>query len=699
MPGSPPANLPAAARSAVVRSNPVREGATVGHNGPMGKFHRLTAVLTTAVLAASLAACADDRPSAADAAKELAAGLSKLDVGGSAFTVVRAEDVTTDLGTITEALAPLKPKVAVDGVESTGEDTATATLDYVWDVDASDEDWTYSTSVELSREEDEWQAEWDPAIFVPKLRVDERLAREEIPADRGDITGANGEALVTQRPVLRVGIDKTKAPEEGQDAAARALAGVLELDPAPYAEQVAAAGAEAFVEAIVLREDSPLAADRAAIDAIPGAVALQDFRELAPTRSFARELLGTVGEPTAELIEQSGGKLQAGDITGLSGLQRQHNDLLAGTPGIMITGLIGEGDALRSQTLFTKPPVDGKPLATTLDAKLQTLAENTLAEEPSASSIVAIRPSTGEILTAANGPGSEGLPTALLGQYPPGSTFKIATTLALLRKGLTPESPTECPAELTVDGRSFNNASTYPAQFTGTIPLLQSFAQSCNTGFISNRDQVSQQELASAAADLGIGVEASIGTPAFFGVVPTEAEGTAHAASMIGQGEILVSPLALATMAASVGKGARVTPTVLAGGQDDASPSDSAPSASPSASSSASPSSGPSEDASKSTNAPAEPSKLTAEEAATLRTLMRAVVTEGGAGMLAGVPGDPVHAKTGTAEFGSETPPRTHAWIVALQGDLAVAVFVEEGELGSTSGGPLMEAFLRGAGS
>ncbi|WP_159803225.1 penicillin-binding transpeptidase domain-containing protein [Arthrobacter zhaoguopingii] len=660
----------------------------------MGKFHRLTAVLTTTVLAASLAACADDRPSAADAAKRLAAGLSKLDVGGSAFTAVRAEDVTTDLGSITEALAPLKPRVAVDGVESTGEDTATATLDYVWDVDASDEDWTYSTSVELSREEDEWQAEWDPAIFVPELRVDEHLAREEIPADRGDITGADGEVLVTERTVLRVGIDKTKAPEDGHDAAARALAALVEIDPASYAEQVAAAGAEAFVEAIVLREDAPLAADRAAIDAIPGAVALQDFRELAPTRAFARELLGTVGEPTAELIEQSGGKLEAGDITGLSGLQRQLNELLAGTPGVRITAVLGDGNTLTPRSLFAKSPVDGKPLATTLDAKLQTLAEEVLAEEPSASSIVAIRPSTGEVLTAANGPGSEGLPTALLGQYPPGSTFKIATTLALLRKGLTPESPTDCPAELTVDGRSFNNASTYPAQFTGTIPLLQSFAQSCNTGFISNRDQVSQQELASAAADLGIGIEASIGTPAFFGVVPAEAEGTAHAASMIGQGEILVSPLALATMAASVGKGARVTPTVLAGGQDEASSSGSAPSAS----SSASPSSEPSGEASPS-SAPVEPSKLTAEEAATLRALMRAVVTEGGAGMLAGVPGDPVHAKTGTAEFGSETPPRTHAWIVALQGDLAVAVFVEEGELGSTSGGPLMEAFLRGAGS
>ncbi|MHA7261718.1 penicillin-binding transpeptidase domain-containing protein [Arthrobacter sp. TMN-37] len=655
----------------------------------MGKFHRLTAVLTTAVLAASLAACADDRPTAEDAAKKLAAGLAELDVAGSAFTVVRAGDVTTDLGTITQALAPLKPRVAVDGVESTGDDTATATLDYVWDIDSTDTDWTYSTSVELARVEDEWQAAWDPSIFVPKLRVDERLARDEIPADRGDITGTDGEVLVTQRPVLRVGIDKTLIPAEGHDAAARALAALMEIDPASYAEQVAAAGAEAFVEAIVLRQDSPLAADRAALEAIPGAMSIPEFRELAPTRTFARELLGTVGEPTAELIEQSGGKLKAGDITGLSGLQREHNELLAGTPGIMITGLIGEGDALRSQTLFAKSPVNGKALATTLDVDLQALAENTLAEEPSASSIVAIRPSTGEILTAANGPGSEGLPTALLGQYPPGSTFKIATTLALLRKGLTPESPTECPAELTVDGRTFNNASTYPAQFSGTIPLLQSFAQSCNTGFISNRDEVSQQELASAAADLGIGVEASIGTPAFFGAVPAEAEGTAHAASMIGQGEILVSPLALATMAASVGKGARVTPTVLAGGQDAEAPS---------ASSSASPSAGPSEDASASVK-PAEPSKLTAEEAATLRTLMRAVVTEGGAGMLAGVPGEPVQAKTGTAEFGSETPPRTHAWIVALQGDLAVAVFVEEGELGSTSGGPLMEAFLRGAAS
>lgn len=81
-----------------------------------------------------------------------------------------------------------------------------------------------------------------------------------------------------------------------------------------------------------------------------------------------------------------------------------------------------------------------------------------------------------------------------------------------------------------------------------------------------------------------------------------------------------------------------------------------------------------------------------------MRSLMRSVVTEGGAALLAGVPGEPVLAKTGTAEFGTEDPPRTHAWIVALHGDLAVAVFVEEGEYGSTSGGPLLKEFLTKAG-
>ena len=76
---------------------------------------------------------------------------------------------------------------------------------------------------------------------------------------------------------------------------------------------------------------------------------------------------------------------------------------------------------------------------------------------------------------------------------------------------------------------------------------------------------------------------------------------------------------------------------------------------------------------------------------------MRGVVTQGSGRRLAGLDGPEVIAKTGTAEYGGKTPPKTHAWMIAAQGDLAVAVYVQDGPSGSGSAGPLLEAFLRGA--
>ena len=98
------------------------------------------------------------------------------------------------------------------------------------------------------------------------------------------------------------------------------------------------------------------------------------------------------------------------------------------------------------------------------------------------------------------------------------------------------------------------------------------------------------------------------------------------------------------------------------------------------------------------TDVTAQPSEpLTAREAAFLQDLMRGVVRAGSGAFLADVPGAPVLAKTGTAEFGDDEPLRTHAWMIAAQGDLAVAVFVEVGESGSRTAGPVLEEFLRGA--
>jgi cell division protein FtsI/penicillin-binding protein 2 len=83
-----------------------------------------------------------------------------------------------------------------------------------------------------------------------------------------------------------------------------------------------------------------------------------------------------------------------------------------------------------------------------------------------------------------------------------------------------------------------------------------------------------------------------------------------------------------------------------------------------------------------------------------LHGLLRGVVTGGSGRGLADVPGPPVIAKTGTAEYGEpqgDGSLRTHAWMIAAQGDLAVAVFVERGESGSRTAGPILEEFLRNA--
>ena len=141
---------------------------------------------------------------------------------------------------------------------------------------------------------------------------------------------------------------------------------------------------------------------------------------------------------------------------------------------------------------------------------------------------------------------------------------------------------------------------------------------------------------------------------------------------MIGQGRVVASPLAMATVAASVARGRGVVPRLLPDPKAD--PADStAPTAS-------------------------VKDTLTGGEAAQLRQLMRGVVTAGSGSFLASVPGAPVLAKTGTAEFGTGTLLRTHAWMIAVHGDLAVAVFVDVGTSGSGTAGPILDRFLRAAG-
>lgn len=649
---------------------------------------RLTAYLASAgLLLTGCAGPGDRQDDARSAAESLAEDLQS----GDAFDIPMAavDGETTDAAVVEDdraealgGMGGLSPaEVQVLEVSEAKEDSSRiATLGWRWDMPSTDEDWTYETTAALIPVEQDdsasgkWAVVWDRSIVEPSLEADEQLRVTELSAARGDITGAGGASLVTERPVHKVGLDKSQLPEEQQDDAARDLAEAVGVDPDTYAQTVASSGKEAFVEAITLREADFRELDSAEMQQVPGLLVREEEMPLAPTPQFARDILGSVGPADQEDIEASDGALTETDEIGRGGLQEAHDDTLRGQDGIRVESVsLGADGTARPQTeqmLFEHEAQDGEDLPVTLDQQLQLRAEEILSEVESPSAIVAIRPSSGEVLAAANGPDSEGYSTALLGQYAPGSTFKVATSLAMLREGATPSTTVACPAEITVEGAEFQNAPTYPEGSLGEIPLRESLAQSCNTSFIAQHETVDQVELKDAAAALGLGVPLDLGVPAFEGSMPDEEPTAEHAAAMIGQGRTLVSPMTMAVMAASVAEGRLVSPTLLEPGSETH------------------------DDSGTDTHSSAPAKPLTQEEASGLQDLTRAVVTDGHLKGLQTLEPNTAMGKTGTAEYGTDNPPKTHSWVIASHGDLAVAVFVEDGDYGSVTGAPLMEEML-----
>jgi cell division protein FtsI/penicillin-binding protein 2 len=550
---------------------------------------------------------------------------------------------------LTAAKADRPASVDVVSVTEPAGGRASTRLRVTWTLDGG-RSWTYDTTVGLAQTGGRWAVVWAPTLVHPALTGSATLTATRTQASRGRILGTEKEELAGPRDVVFVGIE----PDRAHDAAATAsqVASLVDVDAAALTHAVRAAKPTAFVDVITLRSEA-YARVGGKLSAIPGVVTRKGTLPLGRTATFARALLGSVGPATKEIVDASKGRVQAGDLTGLSGLQRSYDAQLAGTPGAVVKA--------GTSTVLTAPAVAGRDVTTTIDPAVQTAAESALAAASKPAALVAIRPSTGDVVAVANGgPNAAGYDRALLGQYPPGSTFKVVSGYALLRQGYTATTPVACPPSVTIEGRKIANAE---GEVLGTVPFRTDFAQSCNTAFVGSRSKVSPQQLGDAAAALGYGEADALGVQAFGGSVPTSAGALEHAVDMIGQGKVLASPLTVATVSASVAAGARVTPRLVV---------DPAPA-----------------------GTPAARTPLAKGTVTTLQGLMRAVVTEGTGTTLGDVPGAPVHGKTGTAEFGTKNPPDTHAWFTGYQGDLAFAVVVEGGGFGGQVAAPIAADFIR----
>ncbi|MDN6151924.1 MAG: penicillin-binding protein [Yaniella sp.] len=668
----------------------------------------MTAMLVVGTLGLSACGQVDDPTQAAEQfAEQLSSDqLEALDGASLAKGSMEPES----LAEATAALAAYPATVSLDSVVEDDADELTATADYTvtWNLsdgteaedaaeasdapdesDATSEDhWSYTTKATLvwDDEAEAWEPQLAAETLVPGLAEGGRVDVAVAPAQRGKILDTQDVPLATERPVQRIGIDKTHllnelavdgeepTDDEVSEAAAEsatALAEALDLDTDTFIDRVQAAGDRAWVEFIVLRDDDETDIPSDQITEIPGAVAREDTMVLGPTATFARSLLGSYGEPSAEQVENSDGEMTAGTPTGLSGLQHTYNEELSGTNGLEITvdnADVSTEDLPDSDPVeFSRESEDGTAITTTLDTRIQELAEETIGDSDVLAGLVAIRPSDGHILAAADGPEDTSWPLAMQGSYAPGSTFKIVTALAMLRNGMDAESTVECPETINVGGTEISNFDGYPSDHLGEITLADAIAQSCNTSFVGQFEDISPQQEHDAATALGLVEDPIVGYDgAFLGSVPTDVEGTQHAAGLFGQGLVQTSPLGMATVAASVSAGETVSPVLVSD-----------------------PSVDPTENENLLGNTP-----LTEDEAAQLRELMSGPVETGTVPILQDVPGAPVLAKTGTAEYVSEGEDLAHTWIMALHGDLAVSLFFHEGFAGAQTNGPVLKEFL-----
>ena len=516
--------------------------------------------------------------------------------------------------------------------------------------------WTARGVLGLTNRNGRWRVDWSSQSIDTSLRPGDHLVTKIKWPDRAPILGAGGAALTVAAPRVSVGIEGSRVTD------AAALSAPLERAGATPAQVGAALATGAahpqwFVPVLDLPE-AQYEALKPMLYPIPGTVFQTHAVHQAITPELAAHIVGSTGPITAEQLSRLKAPYQANDLVGQTGIEGAYERQLAGSPGGNISVVDHSGSVVSTLASFTAKA--GIPVQTTIDPTLQGAAEQALTGVTQPAALVAMQASTGNVVASVSRPSTQGVNIAFTGQYAPGSTFKVLTTADLLEHGLSPSSPASCPATITVGGQTFHN---FEGEAAPSLTLAQAFAASCNAAFIGLATNLPNPSLAATGLQFGLGVTPHLGLDAFGGRIPTPTSDGERAATAIGQANVVVSPLAMATVAAAVDAGSLHEPRLVAGAPDG--------------------------------TTAGQPLDPTVD--ADLQTMMAAVVTSGtaaGAGLAPGT-----HGKTGTAEFGTANPPQTHAWFIGYHGDLAFAVIVVGGGVGGTVAAPIAAKFLTAAGT
>ena len=519
---------------------------------------------------------------------------------------------------------------------------------------------TLHSTVELTEVSGHWLVRWAPSTVSDGLGDGDSFSvRQDWPV-RADVLGAAGASLTPTATFVQVGLVGQRLAAD-TTALSQGLAGAG-FDPSVVAATIGQA--QKHPTQFTLLETLPQSRYlqlKPMIYPLQGTAFLTVQQKAALTPDLSAHVVGRTGPVTAEQLKQLGPPYTAEAQVGQNGIEQAYEKQLAGTPAVAVEIVDRTGAAVT--TLASRPGTPGRPVQTTLDPKVQAAAEAALDGVGQQAAMVVIQASTGGVLASVSRPTAQAFDVALNGSVPPGSTFKVVTTTALLQAGLNPSTQATCPPSLVVDGKPFTN---YEHESAASLSLELAFAMSCNTAFIGlTQAHLNAQQLLAAAKIYGIGSVPHMGLDAYGGSIPQPSTPVELAADSIGQGGVTVSPLAMAAVAAAVDAGSFHAPRLVAGAPDD--------------------------------SVPAAPLDPTVDSQ--LKALMAQVVSNPqGTAAKAGLPTG-TFGKTGTAEFGSGSTPAEHAWFIGFRGDIAFAVFVYGGGVGGTVAAPLAARFLGQLGS
>lgn len=439
------------------------------------------------------------------------------------------------------------------------------------------------------------------------------LVRQTIYAPRGLMYDRNGELLVYNQPIYEITMVYREMGDQfdtlGFCRSLQITREVFDQRTAEVADKKKNPGFSKDVPQIFMTQLAveDIAALQESLDKFPGInIRKRTLRDY--TYPFAAQVLGSIGEVNRSDIEKDD-YYQSGDYSGRGGLERTYETVLRGEKGVEILMRDNRGRIKGSYKNgeMDRLPIAGENLTLTLDIQLQQLAEELL--QGKIGSVVAIEPSTGEILAMASSPNWD--PKLLVGrqrssnyvqllndktkplmnratqaQYSPGSTFKTLQSLICLQEGgITPNKMYAC-----------NGPSSAPIKCThhhgSPVSLVNAIEQSCNPyywqayrdmlekdGYGKNNEKFRQryQLWVDDAITFGLGqkftdsdiAEQSAGSIPKLALYDKLYGKTGWRAitirsNSIGQGEVLVTPLQLANLAATIAnEGYYITPHLL----------------------------------------------------------------------------------------------------------------------------------------